>query len=487
MPRLSRVTLSSIPDHVTVPPYDRGAVQHGIVHIGIGNFHRAHQAVYIDDVLASGDERWGIIGASLRRDDVQKALAPQDYLYSVGIKNDAGTSWRIIGALQSVLYAKYQSRQLIDAMASPVTRIISLTVTEKAYCLDAKSGALDETHPDIIHDFAKPDEPISVIGYLVAGLKARRGNGHPLPALLSCDNLTSNGSKLRNALIRFAEITDRELAKLFEDKLACPSTMVDRIVPQTTDDDRRDAHHALGVEDAWPVLSEPFTQWVMEDRFPLGRPEWEQFGVQCVSDVKPFERMKLSLLNASHTALAILGLLAGYKTVSEAMNNKYVSDFVARFMHEDIAPVLALPAELDCDHYISALLSRFSNPGIHHQLLQIASDSSQKIPQRFIPTVMRRLEAGLPIGRFAYAIAGFLRLLEESHDGRYDLAFKDPEREKLIVEFTQSGSDDGDRIRSLIGHRAIFGDLITHDSAMADIRKALADLRQYGASAAWCG
>lgn len=484
MQRLSNTSLRHLKPTVIQPRYDRTVIQSGIVHIGIGNFHRAHQAIYTDDALNSGDMRWGITGISLRRTDIRDSLAPQDGLYSVGIQSDTDTRWRVIGAVRNVIFAPEDPRSVLDAIASAATRIISLTVTEKAYCLDAKLGTLDETHLDVIHDIANPEHPKTVLGFLLAGLAIRHARQIPFPTLLCCDNLTSNGKKLRAALIRLAECQQPKLANILFDQLLCPSTMVDRIVPRTTDRDREVASQSIGLRDAWPVMTEPFTQWVIEDRFALERPEWDRSGAEFVTDVTPYERMKLSLLNASHTALAILGLLSGYQTVSEAMNDKALGHFISQFMRDDIAPVLTLPAHINVTTYIHALLSRFRNPALHHHLLQIASDSSQKIPQRFMPSIFERLRRGLPLGRFAYAIAGFVLLLENSTASDGGLSFSDPERENLMSLLNQAGSDDADKLRALLHHNAIFGALGEHDGAIRELLIALSDIRQNGIQAA---
>lgn len=480
MSRLSNATLTRLPASVTRPRYDRNQLAFGILHFGIGNFHRAHQAVYTDDVLNDGDPRWGIIGVSLRHPNVRDALLPQDGLYFAGIKGASRTDWRVIGSVRDTIFAPENPRSVFNAIASPATKIISFTITEKAYCLDTGSGALDETHPEIIHDLANPENPITVLGYLAAGLAKRHAQKIPLPTLLSCDNLAANGRQLRSALIGFTAQQRPELAKVLADQLLCPSTMVDRIVPQTTDQDRDAASHASGFYDAWPVMTESFTQWVIEDRFALERPGWNRFGAEFVSDVSLYERMKLGLLNASHTALAILGLLSGHDTVATAMNDKTLDHFIDHFMRDDIAPALGLPADMNVTTYIDSLLLRFRNPALHHNLLQIVSDSSQKIQHRFMPTIFMRLNRGLPLGRFAFAIAGFILLLENVAAQGGSLAFTDPGRESLIASLIQAGSNDADRLRALLGHHTIFGELRNHEDSVRELSKALSAMRQYG-------
>lgn len=479
MYNLSNSTLANLPRTVKKPSYDRKSVQAGILHIGVGNFHRAHQAVYTDNVLNAGDHRWGITGISLRRADIRDALSKQDGLYGLGVKGNGGTEWRVIGAVQKIVFASENQRAVMEDMASPLTRIISLTVTEKAYCLKSQTGTLDETHPDILHDLQHRDEPRSIYGYLTGGLALRISRNFPLPALLSCDNLAANGQRLRQALIRFASLQNSELAKRLTDDLACPSSMVDRIVPQTTDLDRAEAQAALGLTDAWPVITEPFSQWVIEDDFPLGRPDWDQKGAEFVRDALPYERMKLSLLNASHSALAFLGLVAGYRTVAEAMNEPALEKFIAHLMRDDIAPVLNLPSEINVERYITSLLTRFQNLSLEHHLIQIASDSSQKIPQRFMRTIRERLNRGLPLARFAFALAGFLLLLEQSMEDTA-FAFQDPKRDLLIGSLRQAGQDDADKVSVLLADATIFGNIRDHRDAMFEVLHALSELRRHG-------
>ncbi len=300
--RLSNASLDRLPVQIRRLVYDRSAVTPGIVHLGIGAFHRAHQAVVIDDLLAGGATDWGIIGASLRSPETRDALAPQDCLYTLAVRSGAGTDHRIIGSVLACEVANEKPAPLIARLTDPVTRIVSLTVTEKGYCHTPQTGDLDEHHPDIVHDLQNPGTPRSAIGFLVAALARRRIAGAAPFTVLSCDNLSANGHTVGRIVTQFAALRSRNLAKWIEAEVAFPSTMVDRIVPETTDLDRSEISSALGMTDAWPVVTEPFTQWIVEDRFPAGRPDFAAAGVQMVLDVTPFEHMKLRLLNASHSA-----------------------------------------------------------------------------------------------------------------------------------------------------------------------------------------
>lgn len=299
--RLSSRTLGGAA--ASLPAYDRGSAARGIVHLGVGAFHRAHQAVYVDRCLGAGDSRWGIVGVSLRSTDTRDALAPQDGLYTLSVCDAAGERLSVIGSLLELAVASEDPAALVARMADPAVRIVTLTVTEKAYLRNA-AGDLDRHHPDIVHDLANPDRPRTAHGFLAAALAARHAAGVQPFTVLCCDNLPSNGETVRRLVLQYAQARGDGLDRWIEDAVAFPSTMVDRIVPATTDADRARISAALGLEDAWPVTTEPFMQWVVEDRFTMGRPDWEPFGVTMVRDVRPYEEMKLRLLNGAHSGMA---------------------------------------------------------------------------------------------------------------------------------------------------------------------------------------
>ena len=338
--RLSNATLSLLPKGVVRPAFDRDRMKIGIVHLGIGAFHRAHQAVYTDSVLAGGDNGWAILGVSLRSGDTRDALGPQDGLYTVATRSGDADGFRVIGSIGRLLVAPENPQAVVDAMTDPAVRIVSLTVTEKGYCYSPAAAALDENHPDIVHDLANPAAPRSAIGFIVEALSRRQADGGEPFTLLSCDNLPANGRTLRRVVTRFAELRDPLLADYIRQRVAFPSTMVDRIVPATTDSDRAMTGAATGLYDAWPIMTEPFSQWVVEDHFPAGRPPWENFGVTFVEDVDAFELMKLRLLNGSHSTLAYLGYLAGHETVSDVME----ADGFGGLVEWARGPALPLPA-----------------------------------------------------------------------------------------------------------------------------------------------
>jgi fructuronate reductase len=319
--RLGLGALGRLPAECAGPAYDPGAVRVGIVHLGIGAFHRAHQAVYVDDRLGAGETGWGICGVSLRSPETADALGPQDGLYAVCVRSGAGEQLRVVGSVRRILVAPRDPGALLDAMTDPAVRIASLTVTEKGYCHDPATGDLRPDHPEIMADLVEPEQPRSAPGVLVEALRRQRRTGARPFTVLCCDNLPENGRTVGRVLAQLAALRDPDLGRWVENEVAFPSTMVDRIVPATADADRAAVAARLGVRDAWPVMTEPFTQWVIEDSFGAGRPRLEDAGAELVADVAPYELMKLRLLNASHSTLAYLGYLAGYETVSDVMTD----------------------------------------------------------------------------------------------------------------------------------------------------------------------
>jgi fructuronate reductase len=478
--RLSNASLDRLPTQIRRPGYDRSRVMPGIVHLGIGAFHRAHQAVMIDDLLAGGATDWGIVGASLRNSDTRDALAPQDCLYTVAVRSGAGTEHRVVGSVLETEVARENPERLIARMASPATRIVSLTVTEKGYCHTPQTGELDEQHPDIVHDLKYPDQPRSAAGFIVAALARRRAAGIAPFTVLSCDNLPANGVTVRRILTRFAELQSQELGKWIAGEVAFPSTMVDRIVPETTNDDRALVSSALGMVDAWPVVTEPFTQWIVEDHFPSGRPDLAAAGAQFVSDVTPFEHMKLRLLNGSHSALAYLGYLAGYETIAATMADPHFVAF-ARQLMEESAITLAMPAGTDLATYCKSLLKRFANPALHHRTWQIAMDGSQKLPQRLLGTVRDRLQKGLPIDTHALAIAGWMRYVAATDEQGRTIDVRDPLAPELAAIAKMAGPVADRLAPALLNVGSVFGALGGDPRVRAAVTQALARLFDLGA------
>lgn len=479
--RLNNDNLADLPGGVQRPAYNRKDVSTGIVHLGVGAFHRAHQAVYTDDVLAQ-NPHWGIVAASLRSPDTYDALQPQDGLYTLSVRSQAGEALRVIGSIQRVIVAPREIEELLDVMADPQTRIVTLTVTEKGYCHDPATGALNEAHPDVVHDLAYLRTPKSAPGFIIEALRRRRMNGVPPFTVLTCDNLPSNGCTVKRVLTRFAELVDPDLGRFVADEVSCPSTMVDRIVPATSDQDRERIGEVLGVADAWPVVTEPFTQWVIEDRFPQGRPAWERAGAEFVSDVEPYEHMKLRLLNGSHSTLAYLGYLAGYETVADTMADEAFVRLIRGLMNEEVTPTLHMPAGADLDSYKSALIERFKNPALKHRTWQIAMDGSQKLPQRLLGTIRDRLRSGAPIGRLALGVAAWMRYVTGTDEKGEPIDVRDPMAARLREVADRAGSSAENLARGLFEIREIFGDDLPNDSRFTgEVTAHLARLYELGA------
>ena len=389
-------------DHQTAPPPP------GILHFGPGAFHRVHQAWFADKLLAD-DARWSISGVSLRSPEVRDALTPQDGLYTLAIL-DEHTSYQVVGSLREILVAPENPDSVLARLSVPTTRVVTITVTEKGYCLDA-AGNLDTTHVDIQRDLRLPHRPTSLIGYLVEGLRRRRTEGTGPLTVISCDNLIDNGARLARAVGQLAELREPGLAHWIEDHASFPRTMVDSITPATTDELRARVKGVLGMEDRWPVQRESFVQWVLEDRLAVGGPDWASAGVTLTDDVAGYDHAKLRLLNGAHSSLTYLGLLAGHQTVAEAMRDERLCSLVTAMMKEDVRPTLRAPRGLDLNAYIDAILRRFRNPAIRHALAQIAWDGSQKLPIRLLGTIRDNLEAGRSIERLCVPVAGWMHFV----------------------------------------------------------------------------
>lgn len=461
-------------------PYDRSPVTAGIVHLGIGAFCRAHLLTYVDALLAR-DPSWGVIGASLKRPDTRNALAPQDFLYTLVVRSPGKSVPSVIGSLLDVLDAETQRDQLIATMSDPRIRIVSLTITEKGYCHDPATGKLDPAHPDIRHDLAHPQSPVSAPGLIVRALELRQAAGVPPFTVLCCDNLPANGETVARVIEDFARLRDPALAGHIARNVAFPSTMVDRIVPATTEADRELVRSLTGFEDAWPVMTEPFSQWVIEDRFPAGRPDFELVGAEMVADVKPFERMKLRMLNGSHSTLAYLGYLGGFEYVSDAISNPHLRALIHGFMTEEAMPTLAM-GEAELVSYRDALLERFANPALKHRTWQIAMDGSQKLPQRLLGTIRDRLQQGLPVDRTALGVAAWMRYVTGvGEDGR-EIDVRDPLAMQLRAIADAALGNDVKLVDGLLAVKDIFGtDLPRHDGFRTVLCRHLRSLLQLGA------
>ena len=391
---------------------------------------------------------------------------------------------RIVGSIVDLLVAAEERERLVAAMAEPNIRIVSLTITEKGYCHDPATGALDEAHSDIRHDLAEPHAPVTAPGLIVEALARRRSAGAKPFTVLTCDNLPSNGRVVKRILDRFAALRDADLGAYVAGEVACPATMVDRITPATTDEDRARIATALGVEDAWPVVTEPFSQWVIEDGFPSGRPAFEKAGAEMVAEVEPYEHMKLRLLNGAHSSLAYLGYLSGYPLVSDVMGDADFARFVKALMDE-ATPTLSVPASTDIAGYRAALVSRFENPALKHRTWQIAMDGSQKLPQRFLGTIRDCLRRDLPFGKLALGVAGWMRYVTGIDEKGAAIDVRDPLAARLRDIADAAGPSPEKLARELIAVEAIFGrDLAADPRFAAAVTERLRRICAYGAKRA---
>lgn len=403
MPRLSAASLATLPEKIGRPQYDRAAITPGIVHFGLGAFHRAHQAWYTDRAIAhaqkyGGDTDWGIVGVSLRSQDVAQQINPQDGLYTIIERSASRHDVQVIGSLRHVLVAGPQPEAVVAALAATETRLVTFTVTERGYCRSG-DGGLDRA---LAHDG-------SIYFFLAGGLRRRMEAGLPGLTLLSCDNLAHNGRQLERLLAEYLGWHDPDLAHWVADACQFPCSMVDRIVPATVAANLAEAAAATGLHDAGAVVTEPFSQWVIEDRFAGPRPEWEAVGAEMVSDIAPYETAKLRMLNGAHSALAYLGLERGHQFVHQAVADPVVRPIVERLMRREALPTIRAAAGQDLHAYADALLDRFANPALHHQLIQIAMDGSEKIPQRFLETLAENEAVGNDCPATLAALAAWLR------------------------------------------------------------------------------
>jgi fructuronate reductase len=406
--RLSARTLAQVRPEVLRPAYERTSTAIGTVHFGPGAFHRAHQAFYFDRLLERDAGR-AISAISLKTAAVRDALAPQDGLYTL-MELDAAPTARVIGAIRELLVAPQDPAAVSRRLAAANTSVITITVTEKGYCLDG-AGELDFDHPDIVHDLRNPEAPRSLIGWLVRGLQLRHEGGLAPFLVVSCDNLSDNGLTLKRAVLAFAARRNRALAGWIEDRTRFPRTMVDSITPATDAALRLRVAQSLGLQDAWPVQRERFVQWVVEETDFAMQPDWASVGVTLSRDVSAHERAKLRLLNGAHSTLAYLGLLAGLETVAQAMAESALRAFIERLMLEDIQPTLTVPGGEDLAAYRQSILHRFENPAMRHQLAQIAWDGSQKVPIRLLGTVTDAIRAQRPLARLSLAVAAWLQFI----------------------------------------------------------------------------
>ncbi|WP_213880033.1 mannitol dehydrogenase family protein [Pseudomonas sp. dw_358] len=479
--KLNRLNLSQFDPRIQRPAYSLADTRQGIVHIGVGGFHRAHQAYYTDKLMNTGEGReWAICGAGLRAEDrgVHDALAEQDYLYTLYELGDTDdTEVRVIASISGMLLAEDSPQALIDKLADPAIRIVSLTITEGGYCIDDSTGEFMSHLPLIQHDLAHPEQPKTVFGFLCAALAKRRAHGTSPFTLMSCDNLPHNGAVARKALMAFAVQRDPALAEWIGSHVSFPNAMVDRITPMTSNAHRLQLHDKQGIDDAWPVVCEPFVQWVLEDKFVAGRPAWEKVGVQFTDDVTPYEEMKIKLLNGSHLALTYLGFLKGYRFVHETMNDPLFVRYIRTYMDLDVTPQLAPVPGIDLENYKQTLIERFSNQAIADQLERVCSDGSSKFPKFTVPTINRLIQDHATLDRAALVVAAWALYLKGVDETGTAYRIPDPR-----AEFCQAlVADDATLTEKVLGVEEIFGKAVPQSTAFVEaFERQVSNLKTLG-------
>jgi mannitol 2-dehydrogenase len=464
--KLNTANLSKLDPKIQVPQYDRQKVGQAIMHVGVGGFHRAHQALYTDDLLNQGeDSQWGFCGVGLLKHDarIRDVMQSQDCLYTLVERSLAGDTARVIGSIVNFSFAPDDSQKVIEQMASPATRILSLTITEGGYYISS-TGELDAQHPDLQRDLANPHEPSCAFGYILEALDRRRLRGLAPFTLMSCDNIQSNGEVAKKMLMAFAELRDPQLKNWMAENCLFPNSMVDRITPATTDEHRALVKEKFGIDDGWPVMTESFKQWVIEDHFVQGRPKWEQVGAQMTSDVLPYEKMKLRLLNASHQALCYIGMLLGYQLVHETMEDPDIRRLVEKMMDEEVTPILSPVPGVDLTEYKKTLIERFANPAIRDQLSRIGIYGSSGIPKFVLPTVEEQLKRGGPIKLLSFTVASWFRYLNGLDESGKEMPMLDPMAPKLRERAKAAGKD----ARQLLGMREVFSEELANAPAFAN-------------------
>jgi mannitol 2-dehydrogenase len=477
---LNNRTLGARAPSVAVPTYNRAALTPGIVHIGVGGFHRAHQEVYLHELAELGDTEWGVIGVGLRSRAMKDALEPQDFLYTVVERDADRDAARVVGTLDAYLYAPEEPEAVLRALADERIALVTVTVTGAGYHVDPSTLIFDANAAEIQRDLQNPGRPATLLGYLVEGLDRRRRAGRAPFTVLSCDNVPRNGKVSRSAVVSFARLRDDALADWIDEHVSFPSSMVDRITPTTTRAVNEAVEREFGVGDRWPVVSETFRQWIIEDDFCNRRPPLERVGVQFVRDVEPYEIVKKRLLNGSHCALAYLGSLAGHRTTDAAMADPPLRTYVSRLMQDEVAPLLPDAPGIDIDDYQRMLLRRFANPKVKDELRRLARRGSTKVPAYLLPSIVaaRAQQRRHPL--LTLAAAAWIRYLSGIDLGGNEFTVEDPRQEELRCLARQG---DGDP-RPLLAQRSIFGAL-AHDADFADdVEAALRLLGREGVQAA---
>ncbi|MFA0195010.1 mannitol dehydrogenase family protein [Vibrio artabrorum] len=459
-----------------LPKYDRSKLETKIVHFGFGAFHRAHQALILDELLnrqGSSQSLWGICEVNLLgNNELIEQLRTQDHLFSVLEKSPDGDTVKVIGSVKESLTLSLDGYQaILNKLCEPQISIVSMTVTEKGYCIDAATGKLDLSHPVIQADLATPEQPTSMLGFLVIALKLRKDSGLAPFSIMSCDNIQENGHITRQAVLDLATAQDPVLAVWIDENVTFPNTMVDRIVPAITQQSLDDITHSLGLNDSVGIACEPFFQWVIEDNFVNGRPDWDKTGndkicAQFVGDVLPFETMKLRMLNGSHSFLAYLGYLSGYKTIYETMQDSRFKQAALNLMLDEQKPTLSVPASFDLQGYALSLVNRYSNHKIEHKTWQIAMDGSQKLPQRALKSIEELIQNNKNYRYLALLVAGWIRYVRGEDEDNQPIDVQDPLAKELKALATEHSSLTGlDLVNRYLNVSQIFSQSLTNNKA----------------------
>jgi mannitol 2-dehydrogenase len=478
---LNNRTLATIKDRIPVPEYDRASVTPGIVHFGVGAFHRAHQAFYLDTLMNSGKNLdWGIIGVGLLPGDakIRDMLSSQDYLYTLVAKDPDGT-WepRVIGTEIGYLFGPDDPGAVVEQLADPQIRIVSLTITEGGYNFDQVTGDFLADNPDVQADLKPGALPRTVFGYIYAGLKLRKERGIPPFTVMTCDNIQDNGAVVRKAILSFAKLADPKFAEWIAHNVHFPSSMVDRITPRTVHEDIEAILEKYGIEDGVPVVTETFIQWVLTDDFSLGRPDYADAGVQLVDDVVPYELMKLRLLNCSHQGLAYFPWLAGYRLVDEAAKNPIIAQFLLDYMNLEATPTLKPIPGVDLDDYKKTLIKRFSNAQIKDTVARLATEASDRIPKWLVPLIFEQLSQGGDVRRSAAIVASWTRYAEGIDEQGNAFEIIDNAEEQVRAAAAKQREDP----LAFLRQEAFFGDLIEHPAFTEPYLWALNSLHTVGA------
>ena len=478
---LNAKSLSLLPASVSIPTYHRDRVRAGIVHFGVGGFHRSHQAMYLDRLMRDGKAlNWGICGVGVLPSDrrMKDAMAAQDCLYTLVVKHPDGSfEPRVIGSIVEYLFAPDDPAAVIEKLADEQTRIVSLTVTEGGYNFHTVTGEFDASNPDVVHDVVATTVPKTVFGLVTEALVRRRARDLPPFTVMSCDNIQGNGDAARKSFVAFAALRDPDLGAWVQQHVRFPNSMVDRITPVTTAEDKAEISRRFGIDDQWPVVCEPFTQWVLEDDFGNGRPPWEDAGVQLVSDVEPYELMKLRLLNASHQALCYFGYLTGYRLVHEVCQDALFQNFLLAYMDEEATPTLQPVPGIDLRDYKQNLIARFSNPNVRDTVARLCAESSDRIPKWLLPVIRNNLATGGEIKRSAAVVASWARYAEGIDEQGQPIEVVDRLKDTLMANARRQRENP----LAFIADRELFGDLIDDERFTSHYQASLASLHEHGA------